>query len=148
MKTLIILYALSISLSFNAFDPVDSPSAQDLSETTAIPSDTAEYIPFFLFADQLPKYPGGEKEMVRFIQESIEYPELAYSHGHEGTVVVEFVVENDGRITQMKILRSVGLGCDEAALAVFRKMPRWQPALQGGRNIAVRYVTPVKFSLF
>jgi protein TonB len=110
--------------------------------------DTTKLIPLFIFADEYPEYPGGEQAMIRFIRENIQYPELAYSHGHEGTVLLEFIVDRKGAVDQIKVLKSIGLGCDKAAVAVFKKMPRWQPAVQGGRAIAVRYITPVKFSLF
>jgi protein TonB len=150
MKTLIIIFTLSLTTAYHQLDWHSSENATSDTENPSsyIESDTTEFVPYFLFADQYPEYPGGEQEMIRYIRENIEYPELAYSHGHEGTVIVEFVVEENGSIGQLKILRSVGLGCDEAALAVFDDMPQWRPAVQGGRAIAVRYITPVKFSLF
>lgn len=149
MKTLIILFAISLSQFPQATDqnmtlavvPVDHLTAQMVRDTT-------DFVPLFLFADQIPQYPGGEKAMIRFIEENIEYPELAYSHGHEGTVLVEFVVHTDGSLDRVKVLRGIGLGCDEAALAVLKKMPRWQPAFDNGRVTPVRYITQVKFSLF
>lgn len=148
MKTLIIFCTLSLTVAYQNLDEKYPPNSSAESSLLQLESDTTDFVPFFFFADQYPHYPGGESEMIRYIREHIQYPELAYSHGHEGTVLVEFVVERDGKIGQVKILRSVGLGCDEAALAVFEDMPAWQPAVQGGREIAVRYITPVKFSLF
>lgn len=99
-------------------------------------------------AEEYPEFPGGEKAMTQYIRENLEYPELARDHGHEGTVVVQFVVETDGSVGQLKILRTVGLGCDKAAIAVFKEMPKWKPAYQSGIAVPVRYITPVKFSLF
>lgn len=149
MKTLIILIAISLAQFPQAQNQnllSASASGEHLPALSA--KDTTEFVPLFLFADQIPQYPGGEKAMIRFFRENIKYPELAYSHGHEGTVLVEFIVEKDGSIKRARVLKGIGLGCDKAALEVLEKMPNWKPALDKGKATSVRYITQIRFSLF
>lgn len=150
MKTLILLFSFGLSSTFFTvkLSPVVVVSHQSAREAPATVVDTTDAVPLFLFADHYPEYPGGEKEMIRFIQKNIQYPNLAYDHGHEGTVLVEFIVDETGVVNQIKVLKGIGLGCDEAALEVFKHMPKWRPAVRGGKNIPVRYITPIEFQLF
>jgi outer membrane biosynthesis protein TonB len=100
MKTLIIFCTLSLTVAYQNLDGKYPPNSSTETFPLELVSDTTDFVPFFFFADQYPQYPGGEAAMIRYIREHIQYPEIAYSHGHEGTVLVEFVVERDGRIDQ------------------------------------------------
>jgi protein TonB len=95
----------------------------------------------------MPKFLGGEKAMYKYIAENIKYPEKAKKDGIEGRVFVSFIVEKDGSVSEVELLRGIGSGCDEAALDVIRNMPQWNPGKQHGQPVRVQYRMPVKFSL-
>jgi len=102
--------------------------------------------PFFI-VEQMPQFPGGEREMKKFITLNLRYPALAAQMGVSGTVIVNFVVDRDGKITRVKVFRGIGGGCDEEAVRVVSKMPAWSPGKQGGRAVLVSYTLPLKFML-
>jgi len=101
----------------------------------------------FLVVEEMPKFPGGEAEMYKFIGSIIEYPRLAKETGISGRVFVTFVVERDGKVTDVQILRGIGGGCDEEAIRVIQAMPRWSPGKQRGKPVRVQYRMPIKFTL-
>jgi periplasmic protein TonB len=96
-------------------------------------------------------FKDGERAMYKFISNNIVVPELALQEGQSGTVLISFVVEKNGRITQVQIdprSRKVGFGCEEAAMAVVRKMDgKWKAALQRDKPVRMRFSLPVKFQL-
>ena len=100
-----------------------------------------------LVVENMPEFPGGEAAMYKFIGKNIEYPRMAKESGISGRVYVTFVVERDGSVTDVKILRGIGGGCDEEAVRVIKKMPRWSPGKQRGKPVRVQYRMPIKFTL-
>ncbi|HEY3388737.1 MAG TPA: TonB family protein [Prolixibacteraceae bacterium] len=103
-------------------------------------------LPFFS-VEQMPQFPGGELEMIKFIRNNLRYPPLAMEMNVSGTVLVNFVIDRDGKITRIKVIRGIGKGCDEEAVRVLSKMPDWSPGKQGGRAVLVSYTLPFKFML-
>ncbi len=101
----------------------------------------------FVIVEQMPQFPGGEKEMMKFIHNNLRYPSLAAENGIQGTVIVNFVVDRDGKITRIKVVRGIGGGCDEEAIRVLSKMPAWSPGKQGGKAVLVSYTVPIKYVL-
>lgn len=101
----------------------------------------------FLVVENMPEFPGGEAAMYKFIGKNIEYPRMAKESGISGRVFITFVVERDGSVTDVQILRGIGGGCDEEAVRVIRKMPRWSPGKQRGKPVRVQYRMPIKFTL-
>ena len=101
----------------------------------------------FIIVEQMPQFPGGEKEMLKFIYDNLKYPLLAQEMGVSGTVIINFVIDREGQITNIKVSRSIGGGCDEEAIRVLGKMPRWSPGRQGGKTVRVSYTLPFKFIL-
>lgn len=101
----------------------------------------------FLIVEQMPQFPGGEKEMMKFIAENLKYPGKAQEAGVSGKVVVNFVVGRDGIITQIKVIRGIGMGCDEEAIRVLQKMPPWTPGQMGGKAVPVYFTFPITFRL-
>jgi len=101
----------------------------------------------FVFVEDQPGYPGGDKARIKYLQENIKYPEMAKESGTQGTVYITFVVEKDGRITSVKVLRGIGGGCDEEAVRVIKRMPNWKPGKQRGRSVRVQFNMPVRFVL-
>jgi protein TonB len=99
--------------------------------------------------EQMPTFPGGEAEMMKYIQKNVQYPQVEKEAGVSGTCYVTFVVEKDGNITDVKVLRGVngGPGCDREAIRVVKSMPNWKPGKQNGREVRVQFNLPIKFTL-
>lgn len=102
---------------------------------------------FTCFPSIKPVFPGGYTAMMKFLHKHMTYPKLAKQTGISGKVYVEFIVEKDGSITNIILLRGIGGGCDEEAIRVVKMMPKWDSGLQNGRSVRVKFTLPVKFSL-
>jgi protein TonB len=98
-------------------------------------------------AEVMPEFPGGKEALFAYIGKNLKYPEQAVEEGIEGVVYVTFVVEVDGSIAGVKVLRGIGGGCDEEALRVVRGMPNWKPGMQAGKPVRVKYNLPIRFKL-
>ncbi|PCJ80801.1 MAG: hypothetical protein COA57_14760 [Flavobacteriales bacterium] len=96
---------------------------------------------------QLPEYPGGQEELVKFIAANLQYPDRAKEIGITGTVYIEFTVFEDGSLNDIKIAKSVFHDLDEEALRVMNSMPNWNPAKQGEQLMTTEMRLPIKFSL-
>ncbi len=101
----------------------------------------------FLVVEEMPQFPGGETGMYKYLQENMKYPPVARENGIQGRVYVTFVVNETGKITDAKVVRGIGGGCDEEALRVVRNMPDWKVGKQNGRPVKVQYTLPVVFNL-
>ena len=99
--------------------------------------------------ESMPEYPGGTDEMLRFVSKNIVYPEKEKLDGITGTCYVSFVVDKDGSITDVKVLRGVtgGPGLDAEAVRVVKLFPKWKPGMQSGKEVKVQFNLPVKYSL-
>ncbi len=97
--------------------------------------------------EKMPSYVGGDEAMVKFMVENIKYPENAIKNRIHGTVYVTFIVRADGSVTDVKILRGIGGGCDEEALRIVKMMPKWNPGESKGKPVDVAFNLPVKFKL-
>lgn len=96
----------------------------------------------------LPAYPGGQKALENFFARNIQYPADASDNGVEGTVNINFSVDENGKIYTPKVISSkIGYGLEDEALAAFKKMPKWTPGKIKGKNVKTRYTLPVKFML-
>jgi TonB family protein len=101
----------------------------------------------FKISEIKPAYPGGEKAMMGYLSKNIRYPQTAKEDGIEGTVFVQFVVEKDGSITDVNVVKGIHSALDSEAKRVVSKMPSWQPGKQNGTDVAVQYTLPVRFEL-
>ena len=101
----------------------------------------------FQIVEEMPAYPGGEQKMMEYIAKNIKYPQIARESGIQGRVFVGFVVEPDGSVSNVKIMRGIGGGCDEEAMRVVKAMPKWKPGKQRGKAVRVSYTLPVMFKL-
>lgn len=97
--------------------------------------------------EQLPEFPGGEDELMIFLNKNMKYPERAVKENAQGKVVVTFIVNTNGEIENLKITRSLGFGCDDEALRVVKAMPKWKPGRFNGHNVSVQYDLPIQFEL-
>ena len=101
----------------------------------------------FDVVEQMPEFPGGAAGMMKFIAENVKYPEEAYSKGIEGRVLVQFIIEKDGSVTNVKVIKKVNDAIDAEAVRVVKAMPKWKPGKQNGREVRVKYTIPVSFRL-
>ncbi len=101
----------------------------------------------FTVVESMPGYPGGDAARMKFLQENIKYPQMARESGIQGTVYVTFVVETDGSVTDVRVLRGIGGGCDEEAIRVINMMPNWVAGKQRGKPVRVQFNMPIKFTL-
>ena len=101
----------------------------------------------FDVVEQMPSFPGGPSALMQYLSSNIKYPVVAQENGVQGRVVVSFVVERDGSITDVQVARSVDPSLDREAQRVGRNMPRWIPGKQNGQAVRVKYNVPVAFRL-
>ncbi len=101
----------------------------------------------FKVVEVMPEFPQGRSGLMKYMKENIKYPEQAKNKSIEGRVFVNFVVEKDGSITHVKVLRGIGGGCDEEAVRATKSMPKWIPGKQKGVPVRVSFNIPIKFAL-
>ena len=144
-------------------DPVSQPIPAPPVVAPVIIEKEKEEIPEepFLFVEEMPRFPGceeavmttkekqacAEKMMMEYIYSNVKYPTMAQEGGVEGTVNLRFVVEKDGSISGIKILREPGAGTGREVIRLVKKMPKWIPGKQRGKNVRVQFNLPVKFKL-
>jgi len=101
----------------------------------------------FDVVEVMPQYPGGIPQMMKFIVSNIKYPKDAIKKGMQGAVVVQFVVEPDGSVSNVHVVRSVFPSLDTEAVRMVKAMPKWSPGMQNGKPVRVRFNVPIRFSL-
>jgi protein TonB len=109
--------------------------------TTTSPTEVLDFVQI------MPKFKGGDLEMMRFIQRKTRYPARSRRMDIEGTVFVQFVVRSDSTITGVKVLRGISEDCDKEAVRVISSMPKWEPGIQSKMAVNVRMVVPIRFVL-
>ena len=123
----------------------DDPDAVDVGELTQIVEDTLA--PVQLVVEQMPDFPGGRGELLKFIGQNVKYPEIAKENGIQGKVFVQFVVNTKGKITNVVVIRGIDPSCDKEAIRVVKMMPDWIPGKQNGLPVRVQFVVPINFVL-
>ncbi len=116
------------------YSQIEEPPKEESTQVTGV----SEY---------LPEFPGGQSALLAFLRRNIRYPAAAQENGVQGRVIVQFVVNRDGTVTDPVVLRSVCSVLDREAVRVVSSMPRWRPGMQGGRSIRTTYTIPVTFKL-
>ncbi|WP_298653984.1 energy transducer TonB [uncultured Proteiniphilum sp.] len=101
----------------------------------------------FVVVEEQPEFPGGNAAMMKFLGDNIKYPVIAQENGIQGRVICNFVVERDGSITDVQVVRGVDPSLDREAIRVIQQMPRWKPGKQRGSSVRVRFTLPVVFRL-
>jgi protein TonB len=95
----------------------------------------------------MPEFPGGVDAMNRYLVRNIKYPLIAQENGIQGRVICQFVVNSDGKIVDVQVVRGVEASLDKEAVRVIQSMPAWTPGRQGGKNVRVKYTLPIRFKL-
>lgn len=101
----------------------------------------------FTIVEEMPTFPGGDQALLEYMAKNTKYPPLARENGLQGIVVVTFVVDENGKINNVQVLRGIGGGCDEEAIRVVQSMPAWKPGKQRGMPVRVQYNLPFRFTL-
>lgn len=101
----------------------------------------------FDVVEQMPEFPGGMEALFKYMAENMKYPEDAKKQQVEGRVLVQFIVETDGSVSNTEVLTRVFPSLDAEAVRVINKMPKWIPGKQNGKVVRVKYVIPVNFRL-
>ncbi|HZG00346.1 MAG TPA: energy transducer TonB [Chitinophagales bacterium] len=115
--------------------------------STALPKrDTIRY-GAMMFAERMPEFPGGDPGLMDFLANSIRYPQEARENGIEGTVVAQFIVNADGSVSDIRILRDIGGDTAQEVIRVISAMPRWKPGSLDGMNVPIYFNLPVTFEL-
>lgn len=124
---------------------------ENLEIETYVPIEIVEEVvdetPPVRFAQEMPEFVGGMDALTSFLQKELVYPEVARNNGIQGTVLLEFVVEKDGSVNNVKVLVSLFPECDAEAIRVVKKLPKWKPAKQMGKAVRCFFNLPIKFTL-
>lgn len=140
MKKLIILFVLFI-LSVSIYAQNEEIEIIEIEEADTTNNDV------FTVVDDFPSFSGGETKLYEFLANNIVYPKEAEKMGITGIVYVNFIIEQDGSISNARIIRDIGGGCGEEVLRVVNSMPKWNPGRQKGKAVRVQFNLPVKFTL-
>ena len=138
MKRYLFIALLLCSISLCAQETQLQPIATDSVDEEVI----------FIEIDPVPEFPGGPKALFEYLSFNTHYPKQAYRKGVEGRVVCQFIVKKNGKLSNVKVVRSSGdKSLDREAVRVIRSMPKWKPGMQHGKPVNVRYSVPVAFKL-
>lgn len=127
----------------------DTEADQETAITiVAIEEEEEEYeAQVFFIVEEMPKFPGGELELRKFIANNVEYPEVAKENGIQGRIFVSFVINKKGEVERAKIVRGVDPSLDKEALRVINSLPKWTPGSQRGKPVYVSFTVPIYFQL-
>ena len=128
MKKLFLIMFFMAFVSANAYSQSDD-------------SDNSVYA----MVDERAQFPGGQNEMLKYLQENLQYPEAAKANNVHGRVFVKFIVERDGSLSDIKVMKGLGNGCDEEAIRLIQSMPKWKPGKNKGKEVRTSMTVPVNF---
>lgn len=143
---------LSAVLETYADKNVSNPAEKDLqskadSTTQKVVTPAASDNQTFDVVEQMPEFPGGMRAGLEFMARNLKYPTKAQEAGKQGRVIVQFIVQKDGSLSDLHVLRAVDPWLDAEAIRVISIMPKWKPGMQDGKAVAVKYTMPVTFAL-
>ena len=125
---------LFLIMFFMAFVSVNAYSQSDDSDNSV-----------YAMVDERAQFPGGQNEMLKYLQENLQYPEAAKANNVHGRVFVKFIVERDGSLSDIKVMKGLGNGCDEEAIRLIQSMPKWKPGKNKGKEVRTSMTVPVNF---
>ncbi|MEI7981980.1 MAG: energy transducer TonB, partial [Bacteroidota bacterium] len=128
---------------------------EDLSKIDSIPkpggsglgTGTADDTGLATFIDVYPRFPGGDEARLYYLRQHVRYPEVALRGMIQGVVMVMFIIETDGSVSNIDVSKRVGGGCDEEAIRVTKEMPRWEPGKRNGKAVRVMVRMPIVFRM-
>ena len=101
----------------------------------------------FKVVEQMPTFALGQVALLKYLEQNISYPQIAKENGVEGMVIVQMIVERDGSLSNVHVIKGIGAGCDEEAERVVRSMPKWTPGFQNGEPVRVQFNLPIRYKL-
>ena len=125
----------------------DEANGADIADLKQVVTQAAEPEKVFDMVEQMPTFPGGQQELMAYLGKNIKYPTIAQENGTQGRVIIQFVVERDGTITDVHVARGVDPYLDKEAVRVVQSMPKWIPGKQNGKAVRVKFTVPVMFRL-
>ena len=134
------------SVEINTEDNKDKVVAISAPVTSA-PIEEEEDNVIFQVVEKMPSFPGGDAALFKFLGDNVKYPVIAQENGVQGRVICQFVVNRDGSIVDVEVVRSVDASLDKEAIRVIKSMPKWSPGQQRGKPVRVKYTLPVNFKL-
>ena len=138
-------YLPEANLKVKDFIPGNSPYKSLQLQEVVIGSDNL--VKDFASVDVLPEFPGGMEGWGNYLRGNLKYPKLAKDKKVTGRVILSFIVEKDGSLSEIKVLRGIGSGADEEAVRVLKASPNWRPGIQNGKSVRVAYTMPIFFQL-
>lgn len=124
-------------------EPVTIPSPGDI----VIEEEKPDENETFIIVETMPKFPGGDAALMKFLAQSIKYPVVAQENGIQGSVVCSFIIDKDGSIIDIEVLKGIDISLDREAIRVIGLMPKWSPGMQRDKAVRVKYTLPIKFRL-
>jgi protein TonB len=135
------------SVEINTEDDKNKVVAISAPVTSSAPIEEEEDQVIFQVVEKMPSFPGGDAALFKFLGENVKYPVIAQENGVQGRVICQFVVNRDGSIVDVEVVRSVDASLDKEAIRVIKSMPKWSPGQQRGKPVRVKYTLPVNFKL-
>ncbi len=132
-------------------DQVNTSVNKDVTEEEVVAPNKViqeEEVVNFYVIEEKPEFPGGEEAMMKWIAANVKYPEIAKENGVTGKVFIQFVIDKDGKVTDVQVLRGVDSYLDKEALRVVSAMPAWTPGKQRGKTVKVSFQLPINFKLY
>jgi protein TonB len=134
------------SIEVNAED--DKAEEVVIAAPVEAPVEEEEEEVVFVVVESMPEFPGGQQALFKYLSENVKYPVIAQENGIQGRVICQFVVNKDGSIVDVEVVRSGGdPSLDKEAIRVIKSMPKWKPGKQRGKAVRVKYTVPVNFKL-
>jgi len=144
VKELPKINTIKVKTKTDLFIPIESLMALENLEGDSL---VIENVDPPIFVSTMPKFPGGNPELFDFLNSNIKYPEISVKNNSQGKVIVEFVVEKNGEISNIKVLKGVDPFIDAESIRVVNQMPKWIPGKQLDKKVRVRQRLPIKFKL-
>ena len=143
-----LLFAISALVLLVIVIAPASANAQDKrGKTTQTRKDTATDDKVYEVCEQMPIFEGGDAALLKYLRENLKYPDKTKDRGVQGRLVIGFIVEKDGSLTDVKVLRPVDIDLDAEVLRVVKGRPKWIPGRQNGKRVRVRYLLPIHICL-
>ena len=147
IKTQEELTKTDVNISVADIKGTDEENGIDIAELNKMVVGEDTVSPPFFVVEQMPEFPGGELALRKFLNNSVKYPVIAQENGIQGKVFVNFIVDTNGGISNVKIARGVDQSLDKEAMRVVKSMPKWIPGKQSGQPVRVSFTVPINFVL-
>ncbi|MBR5082337.1 MAG: M56 family metallopeptidase [Bacteroidales bacterium] len=142
-KPVRVSYMMPLNFKLTEGQPNPSLGEARVSKVESKPDKNGVY----QMVEEMPEFPGGMEAMMDYVAQNVKYPQEAVEKEISGRVFVSFIVEKDGSVNEVKVMKGVGGGCDEEAVRVVKAMPKWKPGKQEGKPVRVSYMMPITFKL-